>query len=149
MSFDLSLNKGDLRIGFDGDLSKVENTSKLVQDVLKVLHTPIGSNPFYPSLGSPVTTLNIGTVLNQQFLESRVENSITSVIQTIQSIQRKQELTQEVTSAEKILDIVEIVAEQDSQDPRQFNISIKVLTGATDVVLLPSFSLSTTLSGDQ
>lgn len=148
MSFDLSLDRGDLRINANGDLAIVENTSKLVQDSLKILHTPIGSNPFFPSLGSPITTLNVGQNLNQQFAESRIEASITKTLETLQSIQRRQELIQTITPEERIISIAEVSAERDSQDPRQFNISVTVLSGATDTVLLPSFSLSTTITGD-
>lgn len=148
MSFDLSLEKGDLKIGQNGDLARAENTTKLVQDVLKILHTPLGSNPYFPSLGSSITSLNVGQNLNQQFLESRVETSIQNIIQTLQSIQQRQQLTQVVTASETILDIAELVAEQDSQDPRQFNIRLKVIAGDVQEVLLPSFSLSTQITGD-
>jgi phage baseplate assembly protein W len=148
MSFDLALSKGDLSIGSDGDLAKVQNTSKLVQDVLKILHTPLGANPYFPNLGSPITTLDIGMNMNQQFLESRVENSLRSVIQTMQNIQRKQALIQVVSPSEVIQQIVEIRAAQDQDEPRQFNIFIQVLSGDTTTVRLPSFSLSTSIGGE-
>lgn len=145
MSFDLSLNKGDLTLGADGDVGKVRNTSKLVQDVLKGIHTPIGSNPYLPSYGNPLTFKNIGEILQSDFMESRVENDIIKTIETLQSMQRNQELVQLVTPEEKIKGISEVVVVQDSQDPRQFNISIKVLTGALDNVILPTFTFSTNL----
>ena len=39
MSFDIKISQGDLAIGSDGDLARVEDTDKLVQDVLKILMT--------------------------------------------------------------------------------------------------------------
>jgi len=145
MSFDLSLNRGDLTIGADGDLGKVRNTSKLIQDVLKGIHTPVGSNPYLPSYGNPLTFKNIGEVLQSDFMESRVEADITKIIETLQSVQRRQELVQLVTLEEKIKGLEQVIATQDSTDPRQFNISIKVLTGALDTVVLPTFSFSTNI----
>jgi phage baseplate assembly protein W len=148
MSFDLSLNKGDLKVGTTGELSTVQDTDKLVQDVLKVLHTPIGSNPFFPSLGSNITSFNIGMTLNKDFLESRAEASLLETIQTIQAIQRRQEAIQIVTAAEKIVRINEVVAQVDSEDPRQFNIQISVASGEVTDLTLPAFSISNNTLGE-
>lgn len=132
-------------VGADGDLAKVRNSSKAVQDILKVLHTPLGSNPLFPQIGSNITISNIGDNINQQFAETRVAASVTQSIQLLQSIQRNQELIQEVTPEEKIVDIAQVTATRDSQDPRQFDIKIVVVTEAQSTVELPSFSLSTTI----
>lgn len=151
MSFDLSLARGDLTVGGDGDLNKVRNSRKVVQDVLKVLHTPLGSNPFFPRLGNALTTLNIGENLNTQFMESRVETSVTQSIQILQSLQRQQELIQTVTAEERIANLSNLEATRDEQEPRQFNINIAVLTGAGTAVQIEPFqlSLSTTISGER
>lgn len=148
MSFDLSLNKGDLRVGSTGDLATIQDTDKLIQDVLKIVHTPVGSNPFYPSLGSNITSFNIGMNLNSDFLESRVEASLLATIQTIQSIQRRQEAVQIVTAAEKILRINSVSAKIDSKEPRQFNISISVASGEVTNLTLPAFSISNNILGE-
>ena len=145
MSFDLALSKGDISVGPDGDLRKIRDTSKLVQDVLKILHTPVGSNPFYPQIGSTLTTDNIGNVVSQQFAETKATASIISSIQLMQSIQRNQQIFQVVTPGEQIIGISQVDVEQDPQDPRQYNIKITVITGAQTVLQLPSFSISTTL----
>jgi phage baseplate assembly protein W len=148
MSFDLSLNKGDLKVGTTGELATVQDTDKLVQDVLKVIHTPVGSNPFYPSLGSNITSFNIGMTLNKDFLESRVEASLLETIQTLQAIQRRQEAVQIVTAAEKIVRINEVIAQVDSEEPRQFNISISVASGEITDLTLPTFSISNNTLGE-
>jgi phage baseplate assembly protein W len=149
VSFDLSLRKGDLYIGSDGDLQKVRGTSKLAQDVLKVIHTPTGSNPYFPRIGSDITELNIGETLNADFAESRVELSVKKSIEQIQLIQNRQQLEQAVTQEEKIEKIAEVIAERDNQDPRQFNIKVSVITGALSAIVLPSFSLSTIIGGER
>ena len=41
MSFDFRIINGDLEIGTDGDLGKVEDTEKLIQEILKMAHTPL------------------------------------------------------------------------------------------------------------
>jgi phage baseplate assembly protein W len=143
MSFDLALSKGDISIGADGDLRQFRNSSKLVQDILKILHTPIGGNPFFPQIGNALTSENIGEVVNRQFMEARATAAVTQALQLYQSIQRRQELNQVVTPEEKVEGISEVVVEQDSVDPRQYNIKISIVTGAQTVVELPSFSLST------
>jgi len=143
MSFDLALSKGDLSIGSDGDLRQFRNSSKLVQDILKILHTPVGGNPFFPQIGNTMTAENIGEVVNRQFMETRATAAITQALQMFQAIQKRQELTQVVTPEEKIEGIAEVSVKQDPTDPRQYNIKISVITGAQSVIELPSFSLST------
>lgn len=145
MSFDLALDKGTLTIGADGDIGKVRNTSKLVQDVLKGVYTPSGSNPYLVNYGNPLTFQNIGEVLNTDFMEARVSNDILQIVQMLQSVQRNQELVQEVTPSEKIKGIVNISALKDSIDPRQFDIDITILTGALETIKLPTFTFSTTI----
>ena len=145
MSADLGLNKGDIYIGSDGDLAKVRNTSKLVQDVLKVLHTPIDSNPFSPNLGTNLTTLNIGQNINIQFAEAKVRASVTKAIETIQLIQRRQELIQFVSSEEKIVKILDLEVGINEVEPRQYDVKLIVSSGSlsNNAVVLPSFTLST------
>jgi len=144
MSFDLALNQGDLQVGSDGEISQIRNTSKVVQDVLKVIHMPVGSNPLFPRLGSTITTDNIGQISNQQFMETRAAASLTQSIQTIQTIQRNQALTQSLTPEEIITDILQLDVQLD-QDPRQVNISIVIQTEAMSAITIPSFTLSTNI----
>jgi len=144
MSFDLALNKGDLQVGPDGEMSQIRNTSKVVQDVLKVIHMPVGSNPFFPRLGSTITTDNIGQISNQQFMQTRAAASLTQSIQTIQTIQRNQALTQSLTPEEIITNILQLDVQLD-KDPRQIDISIIIQTEALTTVTIPSFTLSTNI----
>ena len=144
MSFDLALSKGDLAIGADGDLRKVRGTEKVTQDVLKVLHTPLGSNPYFPRIGNSLTALNIGENLNDQFAQTRVETSVTQAIEIVQNVQRNQELRQILTPEEKIAQIADISASIDPNEPRQYNISVIALTGAlSSVAITTKLSLAT------
>lgn len=147
MSIDLGLNKGDIFIGSDGDLAKVRNTTKLVQDALKVIHTPIGSNPFFPTLGTNVTIANIGENISQDFAETKVRAGITKAIDLIQLIQRKQEVVQVVTPEEKIAGILDLQVGVNSQEPRQYDIKLVIRSASLEgeAVVLPTFSLSTTV----
>ena len=149
MSEDLALRRGDLAIGADGDLQLVRNTTKLTQDVLKVIHTPLGSNPFSPRIGSPLTAVNVGELLDSNFAEQRVETGVEQAIQLIRNIQQQQEIQQEVTAAEKIRDILEIIATRNELEPRQFDISISVQSDDLTSVTIPDFAFDTTIGSDQ
>lgn len=148
MSYDLALTKGDLSVSETGELRIVEATDKVVQDVLKVLHEPQGSNPLAPTLGSGLTTLNIGMNIDQQFAESRVEASVRTTIGQLQQIQSKQEQVQTVTDSEKIIDIAEILATVNEQDPRQYDIRLSILTGELQTVTLRPFTVNSTVLGE-
>lgn len=142
MSFDLELSKGDLKIGADKDLGKVRNGSKLGQDILKVLFTPLGSDPFFPTKGNLLTQDNVGEVVNKTFMETRAEANITATLQSIQALQANQAKIQEVTLEETLSRIEQVSVERDPIEPRQYNISLTVITGAYTTVDLPNFSIS-------
>ena len=60
MSFDLTLNKGDIKITNTGTVSTVTSNAKLKQDIIKILLTEVGDNKFHPEYGSHVGALEIG-----------------------------------------------------------------------------------------
>lgn len=148
MSFDLALTRGDLSVGETGELRTVSGTNKAVQDVLKVLHEPVGSNPLIPTLGSNLTSLNIGINMDPTFTESRVETSVKNTIQQLQQIQASQAQSQIVTPAERIVQINSIIAQVNEQDPRQFDIQLSITTGDLETVVLEPFTVNSTVLGD-
>jgi len=143
VSYDLALERGDLALAADKDVKKVRNTSKLLQDSLKIIHTPLGSDPLFPSKGSSLTVQNIGENVNQQFVESRAEASILESLQLIKSLQERQSQYQIVTPSERIEEIQDVIVNREPTDPRQYNIQITVLSGALTVVNFPNFTIST------
>ena len=144
MSFDLALSKGDLAVGSDGDLKQVRDTTKAAQDVLKILHTPVGSDPFFTNLGTTLTSANIGELINVEFAQQRAAASINQSIQILQALQRSQKLIQTITAGEQVVGIASLNVTRNSQDPRQYDIELSVITGAQTVLQLPAFSISTT-----
>lgn len=144
MSFDLALSKGDLAIGFDGDLKKVRDTTKAAQDILKILHTPLGSDPFFPNLGTTLTSANIGELISTEFAEQRAAASINQSIKILQALQRSQQLLQAITPGEKIIGIASLQVSRNQQEPRQYDIELSVITGSQTVLEIPSFSIITT-----
>lgn len=141
MSFDLSLSKGDVIIGSDKDLKKVRKNTLLIQTCLKVIYTPIGSDPFYSTKGCTITQQDIGKGISPQFLERRVEASLKAALEYIQQVQTQQKKTQKVTPEELLKDIKYVSAEIDSVDPRQYNIQIVIETAALEEIQLPVFQL--------
>jgi phage baseplate assembly protein W len=145
VSFDLAIQNGDLSLG-SNDLRQVRNNTKLAQDVLKVLHTPVGSNPYFPEIGSYITYSNVGELLSTEFLEQKIEAQIIESLKQIQKEQAKQIARgQQVVPEEKLVNIKSLTATRDTTDPRQFNIDLSIQTGALDKQLDLSFSFSTTI----
>ena len=67
MSYDFKITNGDWTIGSNGDFQKVENTEKLIQDVLKIIIFPLGKNIFFRWYGSPVAKTLVGTAFDMEF----------------------------------------------------------------------------------
>jgi len=131
MSFDLRVKDGDLALGSNRDLATVENSEKLVQDVLKLISTPIGSNPFFPWYGSPIERSLIGTPFETNFIESIATQQLKSSLETLQNLQKEQlKQFQLVTPQEQIAAVQDITVQRNTIDPRFFRILITVLSKA-------------------
>ncbi len=128
MSFDFELNRGDLILSASGDLSTVTDSNLLAQLVLKILNTPIGDDPFNPTLGSFLTASQIGSIPDHDIIAGHAESAIEQSLTQIQKAQAEQQVQQRVTDAEKIIDFRDVIVEQEATDPRQFNISVDVIS---------------------
>ena len=144
MSFDFKIVNGDLGIDTDGNFTKVEDTEKLIQDILKIVHTPLGSNLFYPWYGSAISKSLIGNVLDDEFLSSIASNQLQSSLNNLQRLQQKQALEQRVTPFEQLAAVKDISITRNSIDPRFFLVIINALTHALSVVTT-QFSVKPTL----
>jgi len=144
MSFDFRIVSGDLEIGADGDIGKVEDTEKLVQDVLKVAHTPLGSNLFYPWYGSPISQSLVGNALDMEFLSTVASSQLQTSLENLQRLQQKQALEQRVTPFEQLAAVKSIAITRNQVDPRFFLVIIEVITRALSVVTT-QFAIKPTL----
>lgn len=128
MSFDLSIEKGDIKIGTDGSLSTVSGNNKLRQDIIKILLTDIGDNKFHPKYGSHVGALRIGDHIDSKLASLDIESSARNAITNLMSLQASQSKRQALSPGEVIIDVLEVSVVRDKADPRMYNIFVSVLT---------------------
>ena len=138
MSFDLKIVNGELAINNTGDLASVENTEKLVQDVIKIISTEISSNPFFPWYGCPITQSLIGRAMESTFLSNVASVQLKTSLERLQTLQAEQlNNNQVVTPDEQIALIQNASVEQNTVDPRFYRIFVKVITKALNPVDVP------------
>ena len=134
MSFDLKVKYGDLLLS-NGDFKQVTGTDKLVQDILKICLTEMGSNPLFPWYGSNINKSLIGSYLPNnitlQIAQSQLQNAIEN-LQKLQVIQFNS--FQNVSASELISGIADISIDRNKIDPRVFIVSIKILTKSFETV---------------
>ena len=131
MSFDLKIDTGDLQVSTGGDLAVVEHSDKLIQDILKILMTPINGNRFFPWYGSPLSRSLIGAAFDGKFIASIATNQVRNALDTMKNLQEEQlNGGQFVSSREQIATIQDVTLERDIIDPRKFRVSITVLSKA-------------------
>lgn len=144
MSFDLKIFNGDLAINSNGDVQQIQNSEKLIQDILKILLTPSGSNVFQPGYGSPITGSLIGGAFDENFTTSIAENQVRNAIEALQKLQAAQALRQTVSASEQIAAISNINITRNQTDPRFFIVSVKVI--AKDLSIIETqFSIGNSL----
>ena len=128
MSFDLALERGDIKIGVSGSVKTVNGNAKLRQDIIKILLTELGDNKFHPKYGSYIGALQIGYHADNKLVSLDLENSARKAVRNLMSLQRSQSRKQTLTPGELIIDIVNISVSRDDVDPRLYNIFVSVLT---------------------
>lgn len=134
MSFDLKIEGNDLTINPDGTIATVRNNSKLAQDIIKAILTPLGSNRFFRWYGSVIGTRTIGQLLDASMTEMEVTRSIQDTISNIISLQKTQAKYQYVSPGETIAALQDILVLRHPSDPRQYEVTISVLTRQLTVV---------------
>jgi len=130
MSFDIRAFTGDIEIGSNGDLIQITDSDKLAQDVVKLLNTPIGTNPLNPGYGSMLTVNQIGEAVSVEGLVQQTKTIITEALEQLISQQIIQAAIQPVTDAETLIDFETPIVQQDPLDPRQFNIVVNAISKA-------------------
>lgn len=142
MSFDLQIIGGDLVIN-QGQLSIVVDSQKLIQDILKICLTAVGSNPIHPSYGSYLSRSVVGNSMQTgaivQIATSQINTCLTN-LQQLQQLQVKD--MQQVSADEQLAAILGISVIRSILDPRLFNIQIKCLTKGFQPVTT-SFTVNT------
>ena len=144
MSFDLQIKNGDVAIGTSGDFQQVQNTQKLIQDVVKMLITPLGSNIFQPGYGSPITGSLIGNSFDGNFVSSIAINQINNSLQALQKLQAAQATKQLISPSEQIAAISRINVFRNQSDPRFFTVAVKIIAKDLSIVST-QFQVSTSL----
>jgi len=144
MSFDFRIINGDMKIGSNGDLDIVEDSEKLIQEILKIAHTPLGSNIFYPWYGSPISQSLIGNALDLEFVTTVASNQLQTSLENLQRLQQKQALEQRVTPFEQLAAVKNVSITRNQIDPRFFSVVINVITKALSTVTT-QFSVKPTL----
>lgn len=131
MSFDLRLEGRDLKLGSNRDLATVENSEKLTQEVLKIVSTPLGGNPFFPWYGCPLEQSLVGTAYSTGFVSTIASTQLRTALETLQKMQKVQLSSgQVVTPQEQIAAIQDVFVDRNVVDPRFFLVRLTVLSKA-------------------
>ena len=128
MSFDLALERGDIKINADGSMKTVSGNAKLRQDIIKILLTELGNNKFHPKYGSYIGALQLGHYADAKLISLDLESSARKAIKNLMSLQRSQSGKQSLSPGELIVDILKVSVARDQVDPRLYNIFVSVLT---------------------
>lgn len=130
MSFDLKVIDGDLVIK-NGQLDTVTGTDKLTQDILKIVLTTIGSNPFHPFYGSFISRTLIGSYLDTDILFTMAQSQLQVALETLKALQNIQlSSLQKMSADEQIAAITDVSVNRNKFDPRLIDIIIKVTSKA-------------------
>jgi len=128
MSFDLKISNRDLVIK-DGSLKTVQDSEKLIQDILKMCLTTAGSNPMFPWYGSFLSRSIIGSAQNTSVLVQISKTQLSTALDNLKSLQELQVKSfQRISADEQISAILDISVNRNQIDPRFIDVKIKVLT---------------------
>jgi phage baseplate assembly protein W len=128
MSIDLQIINGDLVIS-QGALSTVQDSQKLIQDILKILLTDVGADPLQPNYGSFLSRSVIGNAMASGAIVQIAKAQINTCLVNLQQLQQLQiKSMQKVSADEQLAAITGISVIRSTSDPRLFNIKVSAIT---------------------
>lgn len=116
----------DLQYNNLGNLRRVRDEEKLLQDIEKIVVTELGSNPFHPWFGTSILRLIGGKIQGAVYFRSRVGGEIRTALQNYDSVQKQQSERQLVTDQERYARILSLEILQNDFDPTAFEIDLTV-----------------------
>ena len=142
MSYDLLIQNGDLVLN-NGELAAVTDYTKLIQDILKICLTDVGSNPIHPSYGSFLSRSIVGNAAPPGVINEIATTQINSCLINLQQLQKLQiQSFQQVSADEQIAAVLGISVVRSAFDPRLYNVRIKVMTKGMKPIVIP-FTVNT------
>lgn len=128
MSFDLKIVNGDLVVQ-NGQLKTVVDSEKLIQDILKICLTDVGSNPLNPAYGSFLSRSVVGNPMYTSVIVQIAKSQLNTCITNLQSLQQLQVKSfQRVSADEQLAAILGISVIRNETDPRLFSVQIRCMT---------------------
>lgn len=142
MSFDFKLKDGSVSI-VDGELEVVQDSEKLIQDVLKICLTPVGSNYLNPWYGSYLSKSVVGSSEDPKLIINIAKSQLSKAIENLKKMQDMQiKNFQQVSADEQISSIRSIDVFQDNNNPGVYNINITIISKGFKAIST-RFTLST------
>jgi phage baseplate assembly protein W len=142
MSFDLKIVNGDLVVN-QSALQTVVDSEKLIQDILKICLTDVGSNPLHPSYGSFLSRSVVGNPQQTSVVVQIAKSQLNTCLTNLQHLQTLQvNSLQKVTADEQLAAITGISVLRSAFDPRLFNVKISCVTKGFKPITT-AFSIST------
>lgn len=130
MSFDLKITGFDLSVK-SGKIDIVEGTEKLIQDILKICLTEVGSNPLNSGYGSYISKSVVGNVMETKILTHVAQSHLNSALENLKKLQDMQSRSyQRVSAEEQIASILSISVDQNANNPTLFDVRIAVASKA-------------------
>jgi hypothetical protein len=126
--------ENDIRFTNTGEPILVRNEDLLNQNVLKMVITRKGSNPFHPSLGSTVMD-KIG-VKATGAAQTSINEDVTRAVTLFQKLQTAQSRNQKVTLKERLYNIVSVTTNTSVNDPTVFQTSIVAQNASGEPVFI-------------
>lgn len=135
MSFDVKLQNGSPVIGPAGDLELVRGSTKLAQDAVKIMVTPLGSNPTQRWYGSALQSELGKFGLTPEMANLDISQTVDYALRNLKQLQEMQSRTgQPMQPEEQIAAILSVDILRPPADPRSVYIQVRLLTKAGTTV---------------
>lgn len=116
----------DLQIDPSNDLTTIDGTTRLAQDIIKILITERGTNTILPLYGTNLQSL-VGQKMDLQFLQGQVLSEVTDALLILQALnQTNPDLDQQIQTLQSI--------QVNLETPRQIGIQLVVITKSQKAV---------------
>ncbi len=137
--------ENDWRFNFQGDVVEITNEDLLYQACMKAILTVQGSNPYYPTYGSKITT-RIGEKISGS-TALLIREDVQQALQAVKNLQLGQKKYQAVSNKELLYKVDSVVVRPSTDDPTIFFVDITVRNASNEPVNITTvFSVPGTIA---
>jgi len=130
--YDIEIFNGDINFA-SGSLAIVKDEAKLVQELVKILVTPLRAASLRPNYGTYLGNV-LGHAMPEFIFLTKIEDSVKEAVEFLIGEQARAAITQYISPGERIQELLYVKVLKNGLDSRQLDVYVGVRAGSGTII---------------